>query len=87
MTGAAIASLFEQGEYSEHAGDWTEALRKYDRLKRIYPLSPAENMRADQARARVYTKWAEKKLEDELIDKLAERLADSIYKRVLRLIK
>jgi tetratricopeptide (TPR) repeat protein len=62
MTGAAIASLFEQGEYSEHAGDWTEALRKYDRLKRIYPLSPAENMRADQARARVYTKWAEQDL-------------------------
>lgn len=62
MTGAAIASLFEQGEYSEHAGDWTEALRKYDRLKRIYPLSPAENMRADQARGRVYTKWAEQDL-------------------------
>jgi tetratricopeptide (TPR) repeat protein len=62
MVGAAIASLFEQGEYSEHAGDWTEALRKYERLKRLYPLSPAENIRADQARARVYTKWAEQDL-------------------------
>jgi tetratricopeptide (TPR) repeat protein len=62
MTSSAISSLFEQGEYSEHAGDWTEALRKYERLKRLYPLSPAENMRADQARARVYTKWAEQDL-------------------------
>lgn len=62
MTAAAIFSLFEQGEYSEHAGDWTEALRKYERLKRLYPLSPAENMRADQARARVYSKWAEQDL-------------------------
>jgi len=30
---------------------------------------------------------AEKKLEDKLIEKLAGRLADSIYKRILRLIK
>lgn len=62
MTTAAIASLFEQGEYSERAGDWNEALKKYERLKRLYPLSTAENMRADQARARVYTKWAEQDL-------------------------
>jgi tetratricopeptide (TPR) repeat protein len=62
ITAAAIVSLFEQGEYSEHAGDWNEALNKYERLKRLYPLSPAENMRADQARARVYTKWAEQDL-------------------------
>ena len=62
MTTAAIASLFEQGEYLERAGDWNEALNKYERLKRLYPLSQAENMRADQARARVYTKWAEQDL-------------------------
>ena len=55
MTAAAISSLFEQGEYSEQVGDWPEALRKYERLKRLYPLSPAQNMRADQSRARVYT--------------------------------
>ena len=62
MTAAAIDSLFNQGEYSEQVGDWTEALRKYERLKRLYPLSPAQNLRADQSRARVYTKWAEQDL-------------------------
>ncbi|NIM57321.1 MAG: hypothetical protein GTO16_00045 [Candidatus Aminicenantes bacterium] len=62
MTTATIASLFEQAEYSEHAGDWTEAIKKYERLKRFYPLSAAENIRAEQARARVYTKWAEQDL-------------------------
>jgi tetratricopeptide (TPR) repeat protein len=62
MTAAAIDSLFNQGEYSEQVGDWTEALRKYERLKRLYPLSPAQDLRADQSRARVYTKWAEQDL-------------------------
>jgi tetratricopeptide (TPR) repeat protein len=62
MTAAAIDSLFNQGEYSEQVGDWTEALRKYERLKRLYPLSPSQNLRADQSRARVYTMWAEQDL-------------------------
>jgi tetratricopeptide (TPR) repeat protein len=62
MTAAAIDSLFNQGEYSEQVGDWAEALRKYERLKSLYPLSPAQNLRADQGRARVYTKWAEQDL-------------------------
>jgi len=62
MTTAAIVSLFKQGEYSEQVGDWAEAIRKYERLKRLYPLSPAQNQRADQARARVFIKWAEQDL-------------------------
>jgi tetratricopeptide (TPR) repeat protein len=57
-----VGVLFNQGEYSEQVGDWAEALRKYERLKSLYPLSPAQNLRADQGRARVYTKWAEQDL-------------------------
>jgi len=65
MTTAAIISLFKQAEYSEQAGDWAEAIRKHERLKRLYPLSPAQNQRADQARARVFIKWAEQDLAGE----------------------
>jgi tetratricopeptide (TPR) repeat protein len=57
-----LRRLFNQGEYSEQVGDWAEALRKYERLKSLYPLSPAQNLRANQGRARVYTKWAEQDL-------------------------
>jgi len=58
MIDAAVASLFEQGEYNEQAGNWAEALRKYERL-RAYSLSSAQARRADEARAGVYIKWAE----------------------------
>ena len=58
MIDAAVASLFEQGETHEQAGNWAEALRRYERL-RAYPLSPAQAQRADEARAGVHIKWAE----------------------------
>jgi tetratricopeptide (TPR) repeat protein len=62
MTAAAIDSLFAQGETAEQTGDWAEAIRKYERLKRLYPLSPDQVQKADQARARIYTKWADQDL-------------------------
>lgn len=58
MIDAAIASLFEQGEANEQAGNWAEALRRYQRLS-AYPLSPDQARRADEARAGVHIKWAE----------------------------
>jgi tetratricopeptide (TPR) repeat protein len=61
MIDAAIASLFEQGELNEQAGNWAEALRRYQRL-RSYPLSPAQARRVDEARAGVHIKWAEQDL-------------------------
>lgn len=61
MIDAAIALLFEQGELNEQAGNWGEALRKYERL-RSYPLSPEQAQRADEARAGVHIKWAEQDL-------------------------
>ncbi len=61
MIDAAITSLFEQGESSEQAGNWAEALRRYERL-RAYPLSPTQARRADEARAGVHIKWAEQDL-------------------------
>ena len=61
MIDAAIASLFEQGELNEQAGNWAEALRRYDRL-RAYPLSPEQAQKADEARAGVHIKWAEQDL-------------------------
>lgn len=62
MTAAAITSLFEQAEYSKQRGDWAEALRKLERLKRHYHLSPAQNQRISQSQAIVYIKWAEQDL-------------------------
>jgi len=61
MIDAAVASLFEQGEYNEQTGNLAEALRKYERL-RAYPLSSAQARRADEARAGVHIKWAEQDL-------------------------
>ena len=61
MIDAAIVSLFIQGEDAENAGNWAEALRKYERL-RAYPLSPDQIQRADQSRARVHIRWAEQDL-------------------------
>ncbi len=58
MIDAAVASLFEQGEYHEQTGNWAEALRKYERL-RAYPLTPAQARRAEEAQAGVHIKWAE----------------------------
>lgn len=58
MIDAAVVSLFFQGEEAENAGNWAEALRRYDRL-RAYPLSPEQVQRADQSRARVHIRWAE----------------------------
>jgi tetratricopeptide (TPR) repeat protein len=65
MIEAAIISLFKQAEHLEQTGDWAEAIKKLERLKRVYPLSPAQNQRADQARARVFIKWAEQDLAGE----------------------
>jgi tetratricopeptide (TPR) repeat protein len=62
MTEAAIESLFKQGENAERSEDWAEAVRKYERLKNLYPLSPDQIIRADQACVRSYTNWAEQDL-------------------------
>ncbi len=61
MIDAAVASLFQQGENLENAGNWAEALRRYERLRQ-YPLSPDQMQRADDSRARVFIKWAEQDL-------------------------
>jgi tetratricopeptide (TPR) repeat protein len=61
MIDAAVVSLFFQGEDAEQAGNWAEALRKYERL-RVYPLSSEQAQRADQSRARVHIRWAEQDL-------------------------
>lgn len=61
MIDAAVVSLFFQGEDAENAGNWAEALRKYERL-RVYALSPDQIQRADQSRARVHIRWAEQDL-------------------------
>jgi tetratricopeptide (TPR) repeat protein len=61
MIDAAVVSLFFQGEDAEQAGNWAEALRKYERL-RVYPLSSDQAQRADQSRARVHIRWAEQDL-------------------------
>jgi tetratricopeptide (TPR) repeat protein len=58
MIGAAVASLFRQGEDLESAGKWAEASERYDRL-RSYPLASDEMRRVDEARARVLIRWAE----------------------------
>ena len=62
MISAAISSLFKEGEYAEQAGDWAEAISKYEHLKNLYPLTPAQRERADLAVARVYVSWAEQDL-------------------------
>ncbi len=58
MVEAAVASLFRQGEDLESAGNWPEASRRYERL-RAYPLAPEEMLAVDEARARVFIRWAE----------------------------
>jgi tetratricopeptide (TPR) repeat protein len=58
MIVAAVASLFQQGEDLEGAGNWPEASRRYERL-RAYPLTPDEALAVDEARARVFLRWAE----------------------------
>ncbi len=61
MIDAAVASLLRQGEGLENAGNWPEALRRYERL-RAYPLASDEMRRVDEARARVLLRWSEKDL-------------------------
>lgn len=58
MIEAAAASLSRQGEELESAGKWAEASRTYDRL-RAFPLDPDLMLRVDEARARVFLRWAE----------------------------
>lgn len=55
---AAVASLYRQGADLESEGRWSEAARRYDKL-RGYPLAPEEARRADESRARVFLRWAE----------------------------
>lgn len=55
---AAVASLYRQGADLESEGRWSEASRRYDKL-RGYPLIPEEARRADASRARVFLRWAE----------------------------
>ena len=61
MIDAAVASLFQQGENLENAGNWAEALRRYERLRQ-YPLSPDQMQSVDESRGRVYIRWAEQDL-------------------------
>jgi tetratricopeptide (TPR) repeat protein len=58
MINAAVASLFRQGEDLEKAGNWPEALRRYERML-PYPLSPDQRSQVDGARGEVLIRWAE----------------------------
>jgi hypothetical protein len=42
----------------EKAGNWPEALRRYDRML-PYPLSPDQRLQVDEARGEVFIQWAE----------------------------
>jgi tetratricopeptide (TPR) repeat protein len=61
MIDAAVASLLRQGEGLENAGNWPEALRRYERL-RTYPLASDQMRGVDEARARVLLRWSEQDL-------------------------
>jgi tetratricopeptide (TPR) repeat protein len=58
MIDAAVASLFRQGEELENAGNWAEALRRYERML-PYPLASDQRRRVDEARGRVLIRWGE----------------------------
>jgi len=58
MIDAAVTSLFRQGEDLENAGNWPEALRRFERML-PYPLSPDQRLRVDEARGQVLIRWAE----------------------------
>jgi tetratricopeptide (TPR) repeat protein len=58
MIDAAVTSLFRQGEDLEKAGNWPEALRRYERML-PYPLSPDQRRQVDEARGEVLLRWAE----------------------------
>jgi tetratricopeptide (TPR) repeat protein len=62
MVDAAIASLTRQGEDQEAAGNWPEALRRYEQML-PYPLSSDQRLRIDEARARVLVRWAGQDME------------------------
>jgi tetratricopeptide (TPR) repeat protein len=61
MIDAAVASLFRQGEDLESAGNWPEALRRYE-LLRTYPLASDQMRDVDEARAQVLIQWSEQDL-------------------------
>jgi len=61
MIDAAVASLSRQGEDLENAGNWPEALRRYE-LLRTYPLASDQMRSVDEARARVLLRWSEQDL-------------------------
>jgi tetratricopeptide (TPR) repeat protein len=61
MIDAAVASLFRQGEDLENAGNWPDALRRYE-LLRTYPLASDQMRRVDGAQARVLLQWSEQDL-------------------------
>jgi len=62
MVDAAVGSLFRQGEDLERAGRWPDALRVYERTL-PYPLDPGQRLRVDDARARVFLRWAGQDME------------------------
>jgi len=55
----AVESVFQLAFQAEKAGNWPQAIREFDHLKRNYPLSPPQLQRVNQAAARVFTQWAE----------------------------
>jgi tetratricopeptide (TPR) repeat protein len=61
MIDAAVASLSRQGEDLENAGNWPDALRRYE-LLRTYPLASDQMRSVDEARARVLLRWSEQDL-------------------------
>jgi hypothetical protein len=61
MIDAAVASLSRQGEDLENAGNWPEALRRYE-LLRTYPLASGQIRRVDESRARLLLRWSEQDL-------------------------
>jgi len=62
MIDAAVASLFRQAGDLESAGNWAQAVRRYD-LMRSYPLAPEQMQSVDEARARALIRWAEQDME------------------------
>lgn len=55
---AAAEDLFRRGEDLERAGRWPDAARTYEKLG-TYPLTGEQALRADEARARAFLRWAE----------------------------
>jgi tetratricopeptide (TPR) repeat protein len=62
MVDAAVESLFRQGQDLESKGRWPDALRRYETML-PYPLDPEQRLRVDDARARVFLRWAGQNME------------------------